>query len=79
MNSAGAGARLGITASRRVGNAVARNGVKRRVREWFRRLPQRPDVDWVVIARPGAGRQSGAQVARDLDVLAARLARQATA
>ena len=30
-----AGARLGLTASR-VGNAVARNHVKRRVCEWFR-------------------------------------------
>lgn len=28
--------RLGITVSRRVGNAVVRNRVKRRVREWFR-------------------------------------------
>ena len=48
--------RLGLTVSRKVGNAVARNHVKRRVREWFRAerdtLPE--DVDVVVIARPGA-------------------------
>ena len=31
--------RLGIIASRRVGNAVIRNRAKRRVREIFRRLP----------------------------------------
>ena len=48
--------RLGITASRRVGNAVARNRVKRRIREWFRRAR----ADWgrsrdvVVIARQPA-------------------------
>ena len=48
--------RLGLTVSRKVGNAVARTRVKRRVREWFRAeratLPE--DVDMVVIARPGA-------------------------
>ncbi len=48
--------RLGLTVSRKVGNAVARNHVKRRVREWFRAerdaLPE--NVDVVVIAKPGA-------------------------
>jgi len=52
-------ARLGLTVSRRVGSAVARNRVKRRVREWFRQrrgaLPTlAPGSDWVVIARRGA-------------------------
>ncbi|MBW2496252.1 MAG: ribonuclease P protein component [Deltaproteobacteria bacterium] len=48
-----AGSRLGITASRKVGNAVRRNRFKRRVREWFRRrrLDLDPPVDLVVIAR----------------------------
>lgn len=45
--------RLGITASRRVGGAVVRTRIKRRIREWFRRrrmdIPQ--GVDIVVIAR----------------------------
>ena len=48
--------KLGLAVSRRVGNAVARNRVKRRVREWFRHtrheLPRA--TDWVVIARAGA-------------------------
>lgn len=48
--------RLGLTVSRRVGNAVARNRVKRRVREWFRRERQglSQGKDLVVIARRGA-------------------------
>jgi ribonuclease P protein component len=45
--------RLGLTVSRRVGGAVVRNRVKRRLREWFRRerahLP--PGLELVVIAR----------------------------
>ena len=50
-------ARLGVTVSRRVGIAVARNRVKRRVREIFRRvirdnLPAGTSI--VVIARAGA-------------------------
>jgi ribonuclease P protein component len=48
--------RLGITVSRKVGGAVVRNRVKRRVREWFR--GQRGWLgsgrDWIVIARPPA-------------------------
>jgi ribonuclease P protein component len=48
--------RLGITASRRVGNAVARNRVKRRIREWFRgaRADWGRSRDVVVIARQPA-------------------------
>jgi ribonuclease P protein component len=50
--------RLGVTVSRRVGGAVVRNRIKRRVRELFRRelraaLPASTDL--VVIARSGAG------------------------
>jgi ribonuclease P protein component len=47
--------RLGITASRKVGNAVIRNRIKRWVREIFRQNPQifpRP-VDVVVIVKRG--------------------------
>jgi ribonuclease P protein component len=66
--------RLGLAVSRRVGNAVARNRVKRRVREWFRRerasLP--PSTDWVVIARAGAAELDAQEVARELSELASR-------
>jgi ribonuclease P protein component len=66
--------RLGITVSRRVGNAVVRNGIKRRVREWFRHarrwLPDERDI--VVIARPAASALSGSAIAVTLDQLAKR-------
>jgi ribonuclease P protein component len=70
----GADAKLGLAVSRRVGNAVARNHVKRRVREWFRRarpsLP--PATDWVVIARGGAAALDGRAIAAELTALAKR-------
>lgn len=48
-------ARLGVTVSSRVGNAVVRNRVKRWVREAFRAAaPGLPAIDVVVIARSGA-------------------------
>lgn len=44
--------RLGIIASKKVGNAVARNRVKRRIRETFRQIKHRiePALDIVVIS-----------------------------
>ena len=44
--------RLGIIASKKVGNAVARNRVKRAIRETFRQIKHRmtPAVDIVVIS-----------------------------
>ena len=60
--------RLGITVSRRVGNAVVRARVKRNVREWFRRnralAPAGRDI--VVIAKPVAARASSQEVWREL-------------
>jgi len=50
--------RIGITVSRKVGNAVVRNRVKRRVREWFRhdREDLGKEMDIIVIARPAAAK-----------------------
>ena len=71
---ANATVKLGLAVSRQVGNAVARNRVKRQVREWFRRsrraLPE--GTDWVVIARKGAAALTGPAVASELERLAAR-------
>ena len=66
--------RLGITASRRVGNAVERNRVKRRVREWFRRerASWTAPLDVLVIARRPAIELPGWEVARCLSRLVAR-------
>lgn len=48
-------ARLGLTVSRRVGNAVTRNRWKRCLREAFRQIRTRlPTLDLVVTPRPGA-------------------------
>ena len=59
--------RLGITASKKVGKAVQRNLVKRRLREIFRlhagRFSARADV--VVIARHSASQSSYAELRRD--------------
>jgi ribonuclease P protein component len=62
------GSRLGVTVSRKVGDAVARNHVKRCVRELFRRDPRHlvPDHDVVVIAKAGAGELSFHEIAREL-------------
>ena len=50
-----AATRLGITASRRIGNAVVRNRMKRLVKEAFRSTRELwpPDLDVVVIVREG--------------------------
>jgi ribonuclease P protein component len=60
--------RLGVTVSRKVGGAVERNRIKRRVREVFRRDPERllPGHDVVVIARAGAAVVPFDEVRREL-------------
>jgi ribonuclease P protein component len=67
----GSGHRLGVTVSRKVGNAVMRNRVKRCIRAWFRagrgQLTGARDV--VIIARPPAAKLGGAEIAGVLDEL----------
>ncbi len=64
----GQGSRLGIIASRKVGNAVCRNRFKRRVREWFRhrRADFEQDLDLLVIARRSGVRLSAGDLDRRL-------------
>jgi ribonuclease P protein component len=60
-------ARLGITASRKLGNAVARNRVKRRVREYFRLCKdQFIAADFNFIAKKGADTLTFHEVRREL-------------
>lgn len=63
------GVRLGVTVSKRVGNSVVRNRLKRLIREWFRRarvgLPNGSEI--VVIARDTARGLSGSEAANVLD------------
>ena len=67
----GAGVRYGITVTKKIGNAVVRNRMKRRFRELLRAaLPEHglPDHDHVLIGREGG-------VERDFATLGAELQR----
>lgn len=71
------GPRLGITASRKVGNSVVRHLLKRRVRESYRRWPGRaalPALDVVVHLKPAAALASWSELSTELRTLLARLA-----
>lgn len=68
--------RLGLSVSRRVGNAVVRNRVKRAVRAWFRtsreQVPAGSDI--VVIARRGARDRQVDEIADELNKLFSNVA-----
>lgn len=68
LDTGGLNARLGITVSKRVGNAVVRNRVRRRLRELFRKgevtLPASSDV--VVVAYPSSAEASSVVLREDL-------------
>jgi len=66
-------ARLGLTVSRRVGNAVVRNRWKRALREAFRQVRHRlPALDLVVTPRPGI-EPNVAELKRALPALVGRV------
>jgi ribonuclease P protein component len=68
-------ARLGITVTRKVGNAVRRNRIKRLVREWFRQRQRGIGAcDLVVIAKRGISASLGqTAVTQDLEAALERL------
>ena len=70
--------RLGMAVSKRVGNAVVRNRVKRYAREFFRRHKTQfdPPCDLVVVARRQAADLHYAESAQQLALLLRRYLRQ---
>lgn len=67
--------RLGITVSRKVGNAVCRNRIKRWIREYFRHCGAhlRPAVDINVVVKKQAGKLSHNELDQELQSAFARL------
>jgi len=63
--------RIGIGASRKTGNAVVRNRIKRRIREFYRhvRAALKPHYEVVVVVRPGAGSLSHGAMKEELESL----------
>ncbi len=61
--------RVGFTVSRKVGNAVVRNRVRRRLREVARQViadQARPDLDYVLVGRQAAVGRDFAALRQDL-------------
>ena len=71
----GAGKRFGVTVTKKIGNAVVRNRMKRRFRELMRRaLPQEglPDTDHVLIGREGGIERDFATMRQELSAALGR-------
>lgn len=66
-NTAG-NSRLGLTVSKKVGNAVIRNRIKRFIREFFRqqKINFLSDVDFSVVAKKGAANLTISEVHTEL-------------
>jgi ribonuclease P protein component len=67
------GSRLGLTISRKVGNAVCRNRLKRWIRELYRHHTRLTSGDVSIIARRHAGRLSHTQMDNEISAVLARM------
>jgi ribonuclease P protein component len=67
--------RWGLSVPKKVGSAVVRNRVKRRLREIVRRERRKPSPprDLCILARPEAAEASIDELSRELDALSRRL------
>ena len=65
--------RFGFAVSSRVGGAVCRNTIKRRLREIARRMPTNGSWDLVISARPAARDASYSQLERSTKRMAVKL------
>jgi len=74
--------RLGLIVSKKVGGAIVRNKVKRRLRESFRHLlpnlPRNPGIDLVVIARYKAANSTYQEISTSLENCIRRLEKRLT-
>ena len=66
--------RLGLSVSRKVGSAVTRNNVRRRLREVFRASDIPEDLDLVVSARPAAAGATFGELQSEFDKALGRFA-----
>ena len=73
----GKGKRYGITVTKKIGNAVVRNRMKRRFRELlWAALPERglPDHDHILIGRDGGVERDFAALGQELEIALSRAA-----
>lgn len=73
--------RFGFTVTKKLGNAVVRNRIKRRLRSLIRQLDENrtdPAFDYVIIARASSSDREFSQLAIDLDTALNKIHRART-